>query len=297
MSIQESQIDMFDLPTESQLLGQATLEANEQAKSMTPEFESATFFPFWKPTGPQSAAVKLGDKSGVVKPKVDFNPSETRMDKVWEDFLAGKKAHDKKNAKPVTEVDAFGSVVLDSFAQKPNPKELVGSIKALKRVATKKLSGKAHSKTETLGVAEFLQSVEPKTPNKNHLVGIVSPKAAMGKQNIPDLLKGGKPKVNDVSGATTTVLKSFDSKLKASENNVEGYGQAGSPGLPLCRQAEAQRCQRHGHHAQVLRRQAQGYPERCRNQVRRGKARQGRPHGNRLPEVRTERRQEGVQAD
>ena len=66
MSIQESQIDMFDLPTESQLLGQATLEANEQAKSMTPEFESATFFPFWKPTGPQSAAVKLGDKSGVV---------------------------------------------------------------------------------------------------------------------------------------------------------------------------------------------------------------------------------------
>ena len=230
MSIQESQIDMFDLPTESQLLGQATLEANEQAKSMTPEFESATFFPFWKPTGPQSAAVKLGDKSGVVKPKVDFNPSETRMDKVWEDFLAGKRAHDKKNAKPVTEVDAFGSVVLDSFAQKPKPKELVGSIKALKRVATKELSGKAHSKTETLGVAEFVEVSKAANPNRNHLVGIVSPKAAMGKQNIPDLFKGGKPKVNDVSCATTTVLKSFDSKLKASENNVEVKSNAAKPG-------------------------------------------------------------------
>jgi hypothetical protein len=44
------------------------------------------------------------------------------------------------------------------------------------------------------------------------------------------LLKGGKPKLNDVSGTTTTVLKSFDSKLKATPNDVEIKSDAAKPG-------------------------------------------------------------------
>ena len=219
-------IDMYDLPTEAEL-GKIITEAQKKDAAKPGDLEADTFFQFWKPKGPQSA-VKLGDKTGVVKPKVDFNPGEVRMDKVWEDFLASKKAKDKKNAKPVTEVDNFGSVVLDSFAQKPDPKKLVGSIKALKRVATKEMSGKVKSKTEQLGVAEFVTVSKAASPDKGKLVGIVKPKEAMGKQKMPDLIKTSA-KVNDVSGAVTTV-KTFDGKLKATPNNVTVTSNAAKPG-------------------------------------------------------------------
>lgn len=218
----------FDMPNEEEL-GQIILEAQKKEKDKSGNLDPETFFPFWSPNGPQSA-VKLSDKSGTVKPKVDFNPAETRIDKVWEDFLGNKKAKDKKNAKPVTEVDNFGSVVLDSFAQKPEPSKLVGSIKALKRVATKEISGMAHSKTEVLGVPTFVEVSKAANPGKNSLVGIVKPKESMGKQNMPDMFKGGKPKVNDVSGATTTVVHSYDTKLKATPNNVEIKSDAAKPG-------------------------------------------------------------------
>lgn len=220
-------IDMYDLPTESEL-GEIIMEAQKKDKAKSGDLEADTFFQFWKPKGPQSA-VKLGDKTGVVKPKVDFNPGEVRMDKVWEDFLADKKAKDKKAAKPVTEVDNFGSVVLDSFAQKPDPKKLVGSIKALKKVATKEMSGKVTSKTEELGVAQFVTASKAANPNKNNLVGIVKPKEAMGKQKIPSLIPTSKPKINDVSGTVTT-LKTFDGKLQATPNNVEVKSEAAKPG-------------------------------------------------------------------
>ena len=219
-------IDMYDLPTEAEL-GNIIMEAQKKEKGKSPDLESNTYFQFWTPKGPQSA-VKLGDKTGAVKPKVDFNPGEVRMDKVWEDFLSGKRARDKKSAKPVTEVDNFGSVVLDSFAQKPDPKKLVGSIKALKRVATKEMSGKTHSKTEEIGVAEFVTSSKAASPNKNNLVGIVKPKEAMGKQKIPDLINTSK-KVNDVSGTVTTV-KTFDGKLQATPNDVVVKSEAAKPG-------------------------------------------------------------------
>ena len=219
-------IDMYDLPTEAEL-GNIIMEAKNKENGKSADLESDTFFQFWSPKGPQSA-VKLGDKTGVVKPKVDFNPGEVRMDKVWEYFLAGKRARDKKNAKPVTEVDNFGSVVLDTFAQKPNPEKLVGSIKALKKVATKEMSGKVTSKTEELGVAEFVTSSKAASPDKNHLVGIVKPKEVMGKQNIPDLIDTSK-KVNDVSGTVTTV-KTFDGKLEATPNNVVVKSEAAKPG-------------------------------------------------------------------
>jgi uncharacterized protein YunC (DUF1805 family) len=150
------------------------------------------------------------------------------MDKVWEDYLKDKRARDKKNSKPVTEVDNFGSVVLDTFAQKPDPKKLVGSIKALKKVATKEMSGKVTSKTEELGVAEFVTSSKAASPDKNKLVGIVKPKADMGKQKIPDLIDTSK-KVNDVSGTVTTV-KTFDGKLQATPNNVVVKSEAAKPG-------------------------------------------------------------------
>ena len=219
-------IDMYDLPTEAEL-GNIIMEAQKKEKGKSADLESDTYFQFWTPKGPQSA-VKLGDKTGVVKPKVDFNPGEVRMDKVWEDFLAGKRARDKKNAKPVTEVDNFGSVVLDSFAQKPDPKKLVGSVKALKRVATKEMSGKVSSKTEQLGVAEFVTASKAASPDKGKLVGIVKPKEAMGKQRIPDLIDTSK-KVNDVSGTVTTV-KTFDGKLQATPNNVVVKSEAAKPG-------------------------------------------------------------------
>ena len=221
-------IDMYNLPTEAEL-GQIIMEAEKKDKSKTDKsLDVDTYFPFWGPTGSQGAK-KLGDKTGAVKPKVDFNPSEVRMDKVWEDFLKSEQAKDKKNAKPVTEVDAFGSVVLDSFAAKPDPKKLVGSIKALKRVAEKEMSGKVKVKTEELGVAEFVERSKAAKPNKNDLVGIVEPKEAMGKQKMPDLIDTSK-KVNDVSGATTTIVKDFDGKLKATPNDVVVKSEAAKPG-------------------------------------------------------------------
>ena len=221
-------IDMFDFPTENELLQQAAMLESSKKTGKSADLDTSTFFPFYSPKGPQSA-VKLSDKTGVVKPKVDFNPGEVRMDKLWEDFLESNKAKDKKNAKPVTEVDNFGSVVVDSFAQKPDPKKLVGSVKALKRTALKELSGKAHSKTEQLGVAEFVTVSKAQKPGKGDLTGIVKPKADMGKQKIPDLIDTSK-KVMDVSGATTTVVKSFDGELKATPNNVEVKSNAQKPG-------------------------------------------------------------------
>lgn len=218
---------MFDLPTEGEM-NEAILEASKNKKAPeNPSLESDTFFKFWTPKGPQGA-VKMGDKSGVVKAKTALGPAQ-RIDEVWADFLKTQRAKAKDGAKPVTEVDNFGSVVVDSYAQKPDPKKLVGSIKALKKVTTKEMSGKVTTKTEVLGVPEVV-AVKPATPNKNHLVGIVKPKEAMGKQNMPsEVFKPGSAKVNDVSG-TTTVVKTFDGKLKATENPVETKSFAAKPG-------------------------------------------------------------------
>lgn len=222
-------IDMYDLPTESELLGQAMLESSKKNSAKESDLDQDTFFQFWSPKGPQSA-VKLGDKTGAVKAKVDFNPGEVRIDKVWEDFLKAQKAKDRKNAKPVTELDAFGSVVLDTFANQPKPEKLTASLKALKKVTEKSLSGKSKTTVEELGVAEFVEVSKAQKPNKNGLVGIVSPKSAMGTQKVPaDIIKG-KPAVTDVSGATTTVVKTYDATLKATPNNVVTKSEAAKPG-------------------------------------------------------------------
>lgn len=166
-------IDMYDLPTEAEL-AQAIMESAKK-NDTTGEIDEKRIFPFWSPTGGKNV-VKLSDKTGVVTPKVDFTQTETRMDKVWEDFLASERAKDKKNAKPVTEVDAFGSVVLSSFAQEPDTDKLVGSIKALKKTSVKDMKGKVTHTTEELGVAKVITKSNAAKPNKNNLVGIVKPK-------------------------------------------------------------------------------------------------------------------------
>ena len=134
---------MYDLPTEDEL--GALLEAKKKSKKTTedPNLDVETFFKFWTPTSGQGA-VKLGDKSGVVKAKSALNAAPVRVDDIWEDFLKEQKAKDKQ-AKPVTKVDYFGSLAVDSYAATPDPKKVAGSIKALKRTTIKELSGKRHS--------------------------------------------------------------------------------------------------------------------------------------------------------
>jgi len=219
---------MFDLPTEGEM-NEAILEASKKKKAPeNPSLESDTFFKFWTPKGPQGA-VKVSDKTGVVKSKTALGPAQ-RIDEVWTNFLKEQKAKAKYGAKPVTEVDNFGSVVVDSFAQNPDPKKLVGSVKALKKTTVKEMSGKVTTKTEELGVGKVITKSEAASPNKDKLVGIVKPKEAMGKQNMPsDVFKPGSAKVNDVSG-TTTIVKTLDGKLKATENPVETKSFADKPG-------------------------------------------------------------------
>ena len=218
-----SSIDMFDLPTESEL-GEVILEASKKAKKEG-GFDEETMFPFWKPQG-GPPAIQVSNKSGVVKPKVDFVASETSIDAAWEKFLGSDKAK-AKTAKPVTEVDNFGSVVLDSFAQKPSTDKLVGSIKALKKTTVKEMSGKVTHTVEELGIGKVVEKSNAASPKKDN-TGAVKPKAAMGKQNIPDIFKE-KPKMVDVSGTVTT-LDSYDAKLKATPNDVTVSSKADKPG-------------------------------------------------------------------
>ena len=216
-------IDMFDLPTESEL-GVAIMEASKKAPKEG-GFDEETMFPFWKPQGGPHA-LKVSDKSGVVKPKVDFVASETSIDAAWEKFLGSDKAK-AKTAKPITEVDNFGSVVLDSFAQKPSTDKLVGSIKALRKTTVKEMSGKVTHTVEELGIGKVVEKSNAASPKKNN-TGAVKPKAAMGKQNIPNIFNE-KPKMIDVSGTVTT-LDSYDAKLKSTPNDVTIHSKADHPG-------------------------------------------------------------------
>ena len=217
-----SNIDMFDLPTEKEL-GEAILEASKKSKEVG-DIDEKTIFPFWAPVGGQHA-VKVSDKTGAVKPKVDFVESEISISDAWAKFLDEHKAKDKK-AKPVTEVDNFGSVVVDSFAQKPDTDKLVGSVKALKKTTVKEMSGKVTHTVEELGVGKVVEKSNADKPKKDNS-GAVKPKEAMGKQKMPKLFDE-KPKLNDVSGTVTT-LDSYDAKLKATPNNVTVSSKADKP--------------------------------------------------------------------
>jgi hypothetical protein len=217
-----SSIDMFDLPTESEL-GEVILEASKKAKKEG-GFDEETMFPFWKPQGGPHA-IQVSNKSGVVKPKVDFVASETSIDAAWEKFLGSDKAK-AKSAKPATKVDNFGSVVLDSFAQKPSTDKLVGSIKALKKTTVKEMSGKVTHKVEELGVGKVIEDSNADKPKKDNS-GAVKPKADLGKQKMPKIFDE-KPEMVDVSG-TVTMLDSYDAKLKSTPNDVTVSSKADKP--------------------------------------------------------------------
>lgn len=191
-------IDMYDLPTEAQL-AQAMVESAKKPIKVN-EIETKTIFPFWEPpTGGSKNAFVVSDKSGAVKPKDDFKKPD--IDTAWKDFMKGYKTAGKK---PVKETDTFGTVVVNSFAANPNPKDLVGSIKALKKTKVQEMSGKTTTKTEELGVFKALAKSHAADPNPNKLVGIVQP---VSKKALENLAK--KPKVVDVSGCKTTVVKDF----------------------------------------------------------------------------------------
>lgn len=215
-------IDMYDLPTEAEL-AQAIMESAKE-NDTTGEIDEKRIFPFWSPTGGKNV-VKLSDKTGVVTPKVDFTQTETRMDKVWEDFLASERAKDKKNAKPVTEVDAFGSVVLSSFAQEPDTDKLVGSIKALKKTSVKDMKGKVTHTTEELGVAKVITKSNAAKPNKNNLVGIVKPKTDKecfkSLPGAPSIKNGDKPMQS--APVETKVYKNYSDTIKPSGKQFADY--------------------------------------------------------------------------
>lgn len=219
-----SSIDMFDLPTESEL-GEVILEASKKTNKEG-GFDEETMFPFWKPQG-GSHVIQVSNNIGAVKPKVDFVVSETSIDAAWEKFINSDKAKTKtKTTKPVTEVDNFGSVVLDSFAQNPSADKLVGSIKALKKTTVKEMSGKVTHTVEELGIGKVVEKSNAASPKKDN-TGAVKPKAAMGKQNNPNIFNE-KPKLIDVSGTVTT-LNSYDAKLRATPNHVTISNNADNP--------------------------------------------------------------------
>ena len=195
--------DFFDLPNEKEL-AQVIIEASKKPKPAPTEIDTKTIFPFWNNQRTGKSANVVSDKTGAVKPKSDFRDSDVRD--AWSKFLKGIKT---AGTKPVTKVDGFGTVTVTSNAAKPDPKKLVGSIKALKTTTVKEMSGKTTTTTEELGVFKELAKSNAAKPNKDKLVGIVKAKADLGKI-------AAKPKVTDMSGATVVVKDAIPSAKKAS---------------------------------------------------------------------------------
>lgn len=208
----------MDLPTEAEL-GQAIMESAKKESKTADPFDNKTFFEFWTPVTKHKDNV-VSNKVGTVTPKCDFVQTETRMDKVWEDFLKNERAKDKKTTKPVTKNDNFGSVVLTSYAQDPDPKKLVGSIKALKKTVVKEMSGKVHTKTEELGTNKVITKSMAAKPGKDSLVGIVKPKkdSAWFKPlpGAPKISNGNKP--TQAAPVETKVYDSYNATIKPSGN-------------------------------------------------------------------------------
>lgn len=198
---------MFDLPTESEL-GVAMMEAAKQ-NAKVGELDTKTVFPFWAQNHKTNV---VSDKTGAVKPKAalgKLNTGDVMAD--WEDFLSKQKTD---GAKPATSLDGFGTVVVKSHAQKPDTKSLVGSIKALKTTTVKGIDGKATTKTEELGIGKVEVKSNAANPGKGDHTGIVKPKEAMGKQNVPtDYLKGSKTPTQ-MTPTETKVYKSYDETIK-----------------------------------------------------------------------------------
>lgn len=196
-------IDMYDLPTEKEL-AQIMLESRKNKQ--VNEIDTKTIFPFWEPRSGGKNAHVVSDNTGIVKPKNDFKKSDTDITQMWENFLTDNVKTDGK--KPVTELDNFGTVVVDSYAAQPDANKLVGSIKALKKTTVKEMSGKKTTKVEELGVGKVITKSNAQNPNKNNLVGIVKP---VSKASIDNLKK--KPEMNDTTLMQPKVFDSFDANL------------------------------------------------------------------------------------
>jgi hypothetical protein len=179
--------DMFDLPNETEL-AQIILEAKKQPRKTDTTIDVKDIFPFSTPTPAKSKVVS--DKTGVVKPKVDFRDSDVAT--AWEKFLGNMKAK-----KAETKGDDFGRLEVKNGEKIPSVEKISNTIKALKTTKVTGLNGKSTSETEVLGVfKEMAKTSATKLPDKT---GVVEPKDGLGKIDK-------KPKF-DVDASAEVVVK------------------------------------------------------------------------------------------
>ena len=182
---------MFDLPNETEL-AQIILEAKKQPRKTDNTIDVKDIFPF---STPKAKSNVVSDKTGVVKPKVDFRDSDVAT--AWEKFLGNMKAK-----KSETKTDDFGRLEVNNGEKVPSTEKIVNTIKALKTTKVTGLNGKSTSETEVLGVfKEMAKTSATKLPDKT---GVVEPKDGLGKIDK-------KPKIVDVSGATVVVKDAIPS--------------------------------------------------------------------------------------
>ena len=183
--------EMFDLPNETEL-AQIILEAKKQPRKTDTTIDVKDIFPF---STPKAKSNVVSDKTGVVKPKVDFRDSDVAT--AWEKFLGNMKAK-----KSETKTDDFGRLEVNNGEKVPSTEKIVNTIKALKTTKVTGLNGKSTSETEVLGVfKEMAKTSATKLPDKT---GVVEPKDGLGKIDK-------KPKIVDVSGATVVVKDAIPS--------------------------------------------------------------------------------------
>lgn len=201
--------DMFDLPNENEL-AQIILEAKKQPRKNDTTLDVNDFFPFSTPVmeAKNKKSNVVSDKTGVVKPKVDFRDSDVATS--WEKFLGNMKAK-----KSETKTDNFGRLEVKNGEKIPSPEKVSSTIKALKTTKVTGLNGKTTSETEELGVfKELAKTSATKLPDKT---GVVKPKDGLGKI-------AAKPKVMDMTKATVIVKDAFPSNGKGKTIVVDKTG-------------------------------------------------------------------------
>lgn len=210
-----SYIDMYDLPTESELAEIMTEASKKNAK--VGEIDTKTVFPFWSSNSKSNV---VSDKTGAVKPKADLKRRGGDVQSDWEDFLKNMKTVGNK---PATKSAEFGTVVVKSYAEDPDPKKVVGSVKALKTTKVTELSGKSTTKTEELGTGKVVTKSNAASPKKDNLVGVVKPKAELGKQSVPSII-GTSKKPFQAMPSDSKVYNSYSDTIKPMNlDHISGY--------------------------------------------------------------------------
>lgn len=183
--------DMFDLPNENEL-AQTILEAKKQPRKTDNTIDVKDIFPF---STPKTKSHVVSDKTGVVKPKVDFRDSDVAT--AWEKFLGNMKAK-----KSETKTDDFGRLEVNNGEKVPSTEKIVGAIKALKTTKVTGLNGKSTTETEVLG--DFKEIAKVSTTKLTDKTGAVEPKDGLGKIDK-------KPKIMDMTNATVVVKDAIPS--------------------------------------------------------------------------------------